>query len=273
MKIINFEEFKKIIPKNKALILDLEYKPSLGYIWGLWNNNISLNQLNEEGYIMSIALKWLGVDGILYLENRHDEEKKLLKYVRDLLDIAEFTIVHNSAYDIKTIKGRLIKHNIPPYSPIKEICTLKSARKEFRLISNKLEYLANYLDCEIKKDTNHGGFGGFELWVQCIKQNDKAWEAMKHYNVYDILTLEQVYLKMRPYMSNHPIIYNGEINKEDEVEARGCPRCGSSDLVNNGTYTTKSGIRKRRFKCKSCHSFFIHNKAIKVKNNNRIVSI
>ena len=44
----------------KTLIFDIETAPSMSYVFGAWKQNIGLNMdVRPEGYIMSIAYKWL----------------------------------------------------------------------------------------------------------------------------------------------------------------------------------------------------------------------
>ena len=32
--------------KPKVLVFDIETAPMLGYVWGLWENNVALNQVH-----------------------------------------------------------------------------------------------------------------------------------------------------------------------------------------------------------------------------------
>ena len=70
---------------------------------------------------------------------------------------------------------------------------------------------------------------------------------MKEYNIEDVRSLEQVYLAMRPWITDHP-----NINvKIEEVDRMYCTKCGSSDLQKRGyAYTTFHTYH--RFRCNSC---------------------
>ena len=205
---------------TKTLIFDIETSPNLAYVWGKWKQNVGDNQFVEKSYIMSFAAKWLHDDEIIYTDNRHNDDKKLVGELYDLLDQADVVVAHNGKrFDLPKVLGRGIVHGYTPPSPYAIVDTLLVARKKF---------------------------AGFDLWVQCLKQNDEAWQEMKEYNVQDILSLEALYLRMLPYMDSHPNVGNGEDS---------CPNCGGHHLQRRGSYRTKAGISYQRYVCNDCGSW------------------
>lgn len=229
----------------KIVTIDIETAPNLAYVWGQWKQNIGLNMLVDKSYIMSFAAKFLGTDHVVYEENRHGDDKKLVQSLIKILDNADIVIAHNAnKFDIPVINGRALVHGIKPPSPYKIIDTLTVAKKRFRFISNKLENLANELGCAPKMQ--HQNFPGFELWKECIQQNDEAWAEMKKYNIQDVETLEEVYLRMRPWITNHP-----NIGVLDEGQKPVCPKCGSSHIHYRG-YTTTNVSKFRKYVCTDC---------------------
>ena len=117
----------------------------------------------------------------------------------------------------------------------------------FMFERNTLAYVADALDCSPKLD--HAKFQGFELWKECMKGNDEAWEEMKKYNIQDINTLEEVYLKMRPYIKGHPNV----VTTANSIKHR-CTACGSHSLKKNG-YSVTNVSKFQRFICEDCGSF------------------
>jgi hypothetical protein len=230
---------------TKIITLDIETAPNVAYVWGFWKQNIGLKQVKENGYIMSFAAKELGKDKILYEENRSNNDKKLCESLIGVLDDADIIVAHNGiSFDLPIILGRAAVHGLRPPSPYKVIDTLKAARRYFRFPSNTLAYLAKVFGVEEKLE--HKDFPGFELWLECLRKNPAAWEEMKIYNIQDVETLEQVYLKMRPYILDHP---NIGVYQEDDVPV--CPKCGSKHIHFRGYYNTTVG-KYRRFQCNSC---------------------
>jgi len=50
----------------KVLMLDIETSPHKAYVWGLWNVNIALNQIEEPGSTLCWAAKWLGDKPLMF---------------------------------------------------------------------------------------------------------------------------------------------------------------------------------------------------------------
>lgn len=227
------------------LILDIETAPTTSYTWRMWKANISQDMIIEGGYMMSCSMKWLGEDEVFYFENRSNDDKVLVAEVISFLDKADYVIAHNAEkFDVPYIKYRALVNSLDPPSPYKIIDTLRIARKEFLFSRNTLENLAIELKCEGK--LKHTEFSGFKLWSECLSGNEKAWEAMKAYNMQDVITLEQVYLKLRPWSREHP-----NVGAEDESLKPSCPKCGSTHTHSRGYYYTNVG-KYHRIKCLDC---------------------
>lgn len=226
-------------------IIDIETAPKVAYVWRFFKEMIGAKQVLDHGHIMSFAAKKLGSDEIIYVENRKDDDKYITQELISVLDDADIVVAHNGdKFDLPTINGRALVHGLKPPSPYKTIDTLKVAHKEFKFERNNLEYLAQVLGCAPKG--GHAKFPGFELWLECLRQNDEAWAEMKEYNIQDVLTLEEVYLKMRPWIRNHP-----NVGVLEENAAHTCPKCGSKHLVSRG-YTTTSVGKFQRYRCSDC---------------------
>lgn len=219
----------------------------MAYVWGAWKQNVGLNMdINPEGYIMSIAYKWLDEEPVHYLENRTEDDKHIATQFASVLNEADFVVAHNGKkFDIPVMNTRFVVNGIKPPSPYKIIDTLTIAKKEMRFRRNSLAHLAEVLKCNHKKLT-HSKFAGFDLWSECMKGNKEAWAEMELYNRYDVIVLEEVYKKLRPYYSNHPNITTGS---DDTVMC--CPKCGSDDLYKRGFFFTNKG-KYQRYSCNSC---------------------
>lgn len=228
----------------KILILDIETAPNIAYVWRFWKENIAPKQILEHCSLLSFGAKWLEKPKMFYYDTEKNSEKSVLRHLVKLLDEADMVVAHNGArFDLPKIRGRALVHGFPPFSPVKDIDTYKIAKKEFGFDSNSLAYLADVLGCERKGD--HGEFAGFELWAACLRGEHKAWVVMKDYNLQDVRTLEQVYLKVRPWSTSHPnvAIYlaNGKI---------ACPKCGSEHVQRRGLARTGVG-EYPRYQCQN----------------------
>lgn len=231
----------------RVLVLDIETSPNLAYVWKFWQENVSPKQVVNNTTILSFAAKWLDEEEVFYEEARTEkEEYKLLKKVVYLLDEADIVVVQNGRrFDLPKIRGRALVWGINPPSAVKIIDTYEVSKKQFGFASNSLEFLCKILDCKVKKG-DHKKFPGFLLWAECLKGNEEAWAEMKEYNIPDILSLEEVYLKMRPWMTTHPNIV---IDKKSETPL--CTKCGSSHIQRRGWAHTNS-YTYPRFQCVDC---------------------
>jgi len=239
------------------LVLDIETAPMKAAVWGMWQQNISVKMMEEAGYILCYSAKWLGNDEIMYDNGREKgdtappvsyQEGALLETLIPLLDEADMVIGHNlTKFDMPKIRGRCLVHGLSLPSPYKEIDTCRAARKEFGFEANSLEFLCDVLNVEHRK-SSHSKFPGYELWDQCIMGNPEAWDEMEAYNIVDIQTTEDVYMVMRPYMTQHPNV--GVFEENDEPT---CPKCGSTDVDHNKTKWAYTNVGKyKRYRCNGC---------------------
>jgi uncharacterized protein YprB with RNaseH-like and TPR domain len=237
--------------KPKVLIFDIETAPVLGHVWSLWRQNVGLNQIKEDWYMLSWAAKWYGEDEVMYMDCRNTphDDKEILVGLHELLDEADWCITHNGdKFDIPKVRARMLLSGLPPFSPMNSIDTCRQAKRVFGLTSNKLEYLSDKL-CPEQKKSKHEKFSGFDLWAECLKGNPEAWDEMETYNRQDVVALEGVYNKMLPWMSQHP---NFGLFKEEGSE-KCCPKCGGK-VHRRGYRHTQVGIYQR-YQCQSCHGW------------------
>lgn len=233
--------------KTRILIFDIESAPNLGYAWGKWEQNII--QFQQEWYMLSFAYKWYGEDEThayalphfkTFKKNKTDD-KELVKKLHELFNEADIIIAHNGDdFDIKKSNARFIYHGLTPPSPFKTIDTKKIAKRYFSFNSNSLNDLGTHLSIGQKVPT-----GGFDLWLGCMAGNKKSWQTMIDYNIQDVILLEQVYERLRPWIHNHP-----NVNVLPE-ELTNCPACGSNKLVKRG-FGMNLLTKYQRYQCLSC---------------------
>jgi hypothetical protein len=242
---------KKTKPGPKVLLFDIETAPMLAYVWGLWDQNVGLNQIEEDWHVLSWAAKWLGdpVSEIMYMDQRGrrdiTNDKKLLKQIWLLLDEADIVITQNGKkFDVKKLNARFLHHGFPPPSSFKHIDVYQLAKKHFAFTSNKLEYLTNKFNRKYKKLTEKRKFVGFNLWTAVLKGVKSAWYEMEKYNKYDVFSLEEWYHIIAPWDAS--INFSLYHDSEDHI----CS-CGSTKFKKNGYWYTATG-KFQRYKCLSC---------------------
>jgi len=235
----------------RVLMLDIETAPLLGYHWGLWKQNIGYGQLESEWYILCWAAKWLGdkkvhahgLDAGKIAKSDSDvKDAELLEPLWELMDEADIIVAHNGKkFDMPKINARFLKAGFNPPSPYKQVDTLNECKKTFRFTSNRLDAVAQFLGLGRKMDT-----GGFDLWTDYMKGSKAAQKKMLKYNIQDVKLLEDVYLKLLPWMPNHPNV--GVYVDHDKPI---CPKCGSTHLQKRGYAYTQVG-KYHRMQCMGC---------------------
>jgi uncharacterized protein YprB with RNaseH-like and TPR domain len=234
----------------KVLFVDIETAPSLGWIWGKWQQNVI--DFKRDWYMLSFAYKWSTdkkvttrglIDFPLRFNADLEDDSALVQELWQVLDGADIVIAHNGdSFDLPKINTRFLVHGLRPPSPYKTVDTLKIARKVFAFDSNKLDDLGHYLN--IGRKLPHTGF---HLWKGCMSGDPIAWAKMKKYNGHDVELLEKAYYKMQAWAPQHPTVNQGK--KEN------CPRCGSDKVQRRGfSFTALS--KKQRMQCTSCCGWF-----------------
>ena len=226
------------------ILMDIETAPSLGWTWGKYEQTV-IDTL-RDWHVLSFSYKILGEKKVHvhalpeYSEYKKDKEndRGLIEELWKVVDSADIIIGHNlDKFDIRKTNSRFLTHSFPPPSPYKTVDTLKIARKFFKFDSNKLDDLGRYLG--IGRKLAHTGF---HLWRGCMEGDEKSWAIMKKYNIRDVILLEKVYFKLRPWAKNHANVNQGEV---------ACPKCGSKKVQKRGfSYTAMR--KKQRYQCQSC---------------------
>lgn len=226
----------------KILTLDIETAPNTAHVWGIWRQNIGLNQLLESGYVMCFAAKWHNQKRVEFYSIHHDGRMEMLEAAQRLMSEADAIVTWNGiSFDIPTLNRELWLEGMLPPSPGKQIDLLRVVRRRFRFLSNKLQHIST--------EKGLGGklkHAGHEMWMKCMLGDDAAWKKMARYNKQDVVLTEQLYDELLPWIDNHPHrgLYEGG-------DSDGCPGCGGSELRKEGFLYTSSG-KYQRWQCKDC---------------------
>lgn len=245
VKAKNIASISRYTPK--ILLFDIETAPVKAYIWKLWKENIHLDQIINDWFCLAWSAKWLysteTLGEVLTPEEVfHEDDSRIMKSLWELINEADIVVSHNgNKFDIPRINARFIINNLEPTKPFFSIDTCQIARKQFGFSSNKLDALATYFNIDHKLHTD------FNLWKECLKGSEEALQYMLHYNKKDVLILEEVYLKLRPWIKNHPNL--GNLQGQHAI----CSACGSDNLtlIKDKYYFTSVG-KYHIYRCKDC---------------------
>ena len=234
----------------RILFLDIESSPILTYVWGTWKQNINPDMIVEPSKIICFAAKWLGETETKFYSVYHDSADNMLLELWLLLNAADVVVHYNGKkFDIPRINTAFITYGFTPPSPYRQIDLLLTVRSIFEFDINKLGYVSKVLKTSGKKET-----GGIGLWLGCMKNDPDSWKKMMEYNIQDILTLEECYNMMLPWITGHPSFaaFSGKLV---------CPSCGKDKLTRRGYYYT-SVSKYARFMCENCGTWSRNSKRV-----------
>lgn len=168
---------------------------------------------------------------------------ELCKFAYEMLHDADAVITQNGKkFDWKFLQTRLMKHGLPTLpNHILHIDTKVVAKSNLFAFNNSLNILGETLLNE--KKMKHSGW---ELWNDVYLKKPQAMKIMAAYCKQDVLLLEKLFNKLKPFIKNLP-------NKARNND--GCPKCGSKDVISRGIGINQKG-EYRRLSCKSCASWF-----------------
>jgi len=152
-----------------------------------------------------------------------------------LFDHADISIAHNGdRFDLKKFNARAIINGFGPVSPMQTIDTLRESKRYFGFYMHSLQQLGRALGLG-RKERHYG----IELWHECIQGDPEAWALMEKYNRQDVVLLERVYYKIRPWIGTpgkkgHPNL--GHWSRGEMT----CPKCqaGADKVTITGWHRT-----------------------------------
>lgn len=228
-------------------IVDIETLPLVSMTFGIWQQNIGLEQIISDICMLSWAGKFLNEsevysDILTQRETKTRDTKRIAQSCWDFLSKCDIVVGHNfSSFDRTHINNEFLKHDLPPLKYI-VVDTLSVAKKNFSFTSNKMQFINDKFGLTSKMEND-----GFPLWRKCSEGDQESLDIMESYNRKDISATEDLFYKMRPYINNFNVaLYN-------EIDTKVCPVCGCEELSEEGFYFTSSGkwISYRCLNCKS----------------------
>lgn len=231
------------------LSFDIETAPLQAFVWGRWKQNVHHKQMISEWFMICWAAKWFGSEEVLSAsvtpeEVLKEDDTRIAIQLWKLMDQADIVIAHNGKrFDVPKMNTRFLLAGLPQPSPYTIIDTLLVVRQQFAFSSNAMDELAGHFGIEHKDPTT------FQLWVNCLKGDQEALDYMEIYCRKDVRILEQVYVKVRPWIKNHPNL--GLYIESDNMV---CPSCGSENLTRDNSHHYTKVNKFEIMRCNDCNS-------------------
>ncbi len=222
---------------GKILVVDIEWSPATAYVWKMWDENISPDQLIDPGGLLCFCAHWIGSKEYIFMSEWEHGKYAMAVALRELLDEADGVIGYNSdRYDLPKIRGHLMLEGLKPFAPPTSIDLIKTVKK-LGFVMNRLAYIAPLL--KAGKKMKHEGF---QLWRSVLEGDPKAQLRMRRYCIQDVRVTSSLYLRILPYIADHP--HFGD-NKN------ACGACGSNHVQLRGFRRTKH-FKVQRLQCQEC---------------------
>lgn len=239
---------------RKILYLDIETKPAKVWTWDFWNVNISPDKIIEPNGLLCFAASWDSEKKIRFHSENVDGFEAMVHEAWKLLNEADVVVTYNgNKFDIPHLQRAFTLVGLPSPSPFVSVDLFAVMKKEQRGVwpSLRLAYLSQQLELSGKLPND-----GFQLWLDCIAGDLKAWRQMERYNKQDVKVLKDAFPLLRHKVKNLP-----SASLYMDTDERVCPNCGSQDFQSRGVQRNKTRSY-RRFFCNACQSWFRGNTSI-----------
>lgn len=232
----------------RILFYDIETAPGQAFVWSAKTRYVPHTMMIHPPFMLCWAAKWAGNRTIISSYSTPKEvldkdDKRIVEELADLLREADIIVAHNGdRFDLPMLNNRILVHDLEPLGPIQTIDTLKLARRDMRLMYNKLDHIAQELQLGNKISTS------FDLWRDVYYGDEKAMAKMLRYNKKDVTLLEQVFNKMKPHVKR--------LTRLIEGAGEFCPHCGAgaSLLIRRGFYRTQASTFVK-YQCANCKRY------------------
>lgn len=241
----------------KTLVLDIERTPSIATLWSLRQKYIGIENLLNDSDILCFAAAWLDGDDVEYYSTQRHGKKRMIKKMWQMLDEADEVITYNGdAFDLRVLNTDFIKLGLGKPSPFKSIDLYKVVKKNFNLISYKLDYVLKYFKLGKKREHE-----GHTLWLKVMNKDAAAWKVMEEYNIDDVRGT----LKLYWYLAKRGWLGAGRSHATADNH---CPDCNNPTLVlTRKKYYTRT-MMYPLYKCKSCNTWHRHKKGERIPHTN-----
>lgn len=218
-----------------ALNADLGFVITFGYIW--------LSDFEKGKKWKTISI---GDFSSSFKKDPHND-KALLQAAAEIINQADGIIGHYAnRFDKPFLATRALLHGVE-LADVPQLDTCYLAYKKLKLSSNRLVNIAKVFKCKWQKLDKKDGWPLW--WNHYLKGSLKYDKAMRKYCGYDVMTLAEISVKMKPYWP--PSFTNRLYPKTIE---KGCSVCGSSKLHHRGQIVYRREIHNR-LACQDCGSW------------------
>ena len=205
----------------------------------------------EFGYVLAIGYKFIGeparktvvlsIDQFPRYEKDRTDDKPLLKAFEPIYMSADAILHYNGIrYDEPFVNTRRIVHGLDPLPRKPRIDLLYTAKSTLKIRSKSLDRVAKLLQTKNQKSPVTG-----QHWVRAMSGYKASLQYISRHCRADVLVLEEVYLRLRGRVYNHPRV---------STDLAACRFCGGN-VIKRGFALTQLKNRPQKVQCKECRAY------------------
>jgi hypothetical protein len=229
------------VSKPKILVLDIETAPAQAYVWGLFDQNIGLNQIIKPSRVIMCGMKWVGEGKPVIYDERDDSHDMWYCIYKNMVAADAIVTYNGNRFDLPKLRGELILRDYDPLPPVTSIDLLRTVKK-MGIQSNKLDFVGGWLG--IGEKIKHEGF---DLWKKWENWDPHAIKNMRRYCKNDVLLTEKLYKRLAPHITNHPYLLDTKVKVDHE-----CPHCHQTNRFQRRGFQRTRTTRTPRYQCLEC---------------------
>ena len=224
---------------------DVECAPALAWTYDLFPKFIGIDQVVEHPRVISFAGQF-EQDGVkkplVFRSEYHHSRDEMLAKLWEMQDQADYVMGWNSqGFDDPYVMGEFSLEGLGRPAPFTPIDLMRVEKRNFRLLSRKLDYAAiRYLND--RKD----GVNALHMWLDIKAAEEggdearlrRLWNKFAKYNKKDVTLLWDIRDSFLPWIDS--LNFN---NFQDDGESRlVCAKCNSPELTKRGLYRTSRSV-------------------------------
>ena len=126
------------------------------------------------------------------------DDRSLVQKIKKEIETADIIVSWNGKrFDVPFIQSRLALHKLSPLRENKHMDLLYTARAHYRLHSNRLQSVSEFLGTADEKTRLDG-----TNWIKALAGSKHSMNYIVHHCILDVKVLEQVYEKLKHLVKN-----------------------------------------------------------------------
>jgi len=174
------------------------------------------------------------------------DDKRVVEAFRDVMCQAGMWVTYfGKGFDCKVLNAKCLEHGLDVVPNTPHVDLFYIVKANLALSRKSLERVADYVGCVEKKTPVSG-----PVWKRAAVGDPEALSYVEDHCKADVLLLEEVYTKLRPYVRTHPRV----AGYADANDRPVCAVCGGM-LVRDKTRMSRTKGMRQQWRCPGCGAY------------------